>query len=153
MADRKESITEQRLTKLGRIRSRNIDPYPHRYHRTHTIHEATIAFQEREGSQSADLEVSVAGRIVALRSMGKATFLDLKDGSGKIQVYIRRDAVGDENYQYLGDFDIGLGQPLRLSPQEHQACHVVWPTVIQSGQIVPFEWQQLGARLKGGAND
>jgi hypothetical protein len=72
MAHRKEAITEQRLAKLGRIRSHNIDPYPHRYRLTHTTQEAATLFQEQEGSNAEGLEVRVAGRIVALRAMGKA---------------------------------------------------------------------------------
>jgi len=107
MADRKEAITGQRLEKLNKIRSRNIDPYPHRFPRIHTIQAAIALFQQQEGSNAEGLKVSVAGRIMAQRSMGKATFVDLRDGSGKIQAYIRRDTLGDEKYQYLHDFDIG----------------------------------------------
>jgi ABC-type branched-subunit amino acid transport system substrate-binding protein len=47
----------------------------------------------------------------------------------------------------LGEFDIGLGEPLRLSPDEHQACHRVWPTVMQGGKIVPFRWEELKRRF------
>ncbi len=107
MADRKEAITGQRLEKLNKIRSRNIDPYPHRYPRTHTIQAAIALFQQQEGSNAEAPHVSVAGRITAQRSMGKATFLDLREGTGKIQAYFRRDVLGDEKYQYLRDFDIG----------------------------------------------
>jgi lysyl-tRNA synthetase, class II len=106
MADRKEAITGQRLEKLTKIRSRNIDPYPHRFPRTHTIQAAIALFQQQEGSAES-LKVCVAGRIMAQRSMGKATFIDLRDGSGKIQAYLRRDTIGEEKYQYLHDFDIG----------------------------------------------
>jgi len=44
----------------------------------------------------------------------------------------------------LGRFEIGLGVPLQLSRNEHQACHRVWPTVLSEGKFVPFEWRQLG---------
>ncbi len=107
MADRKEAITGQRLEKLNNIRSRNIDPYPPRFPRTHTVQEAIALFQQQEGTGAESSKVSLAGRITAQRSMGKATFMDLRDGSGKIQVYLRRDTIGDEKYQYLHDFDIG----------------------------------------------
>lgn len=107
MADRKEAITGQRLEKLNKIRSRNIDPYPHRYTRTHTIQAAIALFQQQEGSNAEALHISAAGRIISQRSMGKATFLDLREGTGKIQAYFRRDTLGDEKYQYLRDFDIG----------------------------------------------
>ena len=49
----------------------------------------------------------LAGRITAMRSMGRAIFLDIKDGSGKVQAYLRQDAVGEEKYSLLQDFDIG----------------------------------------------
>jgi branched-chain amino acid transport system substrate-binding protein len=43
----------------------------------------------------------------------------------------------------LGTFDIGLGEPLRLSADEHQACHRVWPTIVRGGTIVPLDWTTL----------
>jgi lysyl-tRNA synthetase class 2 len=51
--------------------------------------------------------VRVAGRIVAYRSMGKATFIDIRDGSGKLQAYFRKDSLGEEEYAHLRDFDVG----------------------------------------------
>ena len=107
MADRKEEITQQRLNKLSRIRNQNIDPYPRSYHRTHTTLDAVTLFQEQESDTAQSPEVSVAGRITAQRSMGKAAFLDVRDGSGKIQAYFRKDTLGEERYQHLHDFDIG----------------------------------------------
>ena len=52
-------------------------------------------------------QVDVAGRITALRDMGKASFLDLRDGSGRIQCYVKKDIVGDEAYAALADLDLG----------------------------------------------
>lgn len=46
-------------------------------------------------------------------------------------------------FEGLGEFDIGLGQDLYLSPEQHQACHKVWPTVIRGGKVVPFAWAEL----------
>ncbi len=48
-----------------------------------------------------------------------------------------------EALEALGQFDIGLGEPLRLAPDEHQACHRIWPTVLLDGKIVPFDWRRL----------
>lgn len=48
----------------------------------------------------------------------------------------------------LGEFDIGLGQPLRLAPDEHQACHTVWPTIIHAGRVEPFDWADLDLRAR-----
>ena len=99
-----------RLAKLGRLRDRGIDPYPHRFKRTHTGAEATALFESAE-TQSDDSEarsepVSVAGRIVALRGMGRATFADLLDGTGRIQVMFRRNVL-EEDYGILQDLDLG----------------------------------------------
>ena len=43
----------------------------------------------------------------------------------------------------MGSFDMGIGESLRLSPQEHQACHRVWPTVMRGGTFVPIDWSEL----------
>ena len=56
---------------------------------------------------------------------------------------ITRESVVDA-LEGLGDFDIGLGAPLRLSVSDHQASHRVWPTVIRSGTIAPLEWAEMG---------
>jgi ABC-type branched-subunit amino acid transport system substrate-binding protein len=50
----------------------------------------------------------------------------------------------------FGEFDVGLGQPLRLGPKEHQACHRVWPTILRGGKAVPFRWEELENRPEGG---
>jgi len=98
-----ESITQQRLDKLERLHKQGINPYPHHYHRSHTIAEAQALFNQKEPKEKLDL----AGRIVANRPMGKATFMDIRDSSGKLQIYFRRDELGEEKYQLLQDFDIG----------------------------------------------
>jgi len=105
MGKRLASITEQRLDKLQRLRARGINPYPNRYHRTHTAQEAKALFEQ--GKVAADSVLRLAGRIVAHRSMGKATFIDLQDGSGRIQIYFRSDELGKEKYDLIQDFDIG----------------------------------------------
>jgi len=108
MADRSEDIVRQRLLKLDKIRARNVDPYPHRYRRTHTLQEAATLFQRWEAGEVATLpEVKVAGRLVAHRPMGKATFLDIRDGSGKIQLYLREDHLGEESYDFVKELDVG----------------------------------------------
>jgi lysyl-tRNA synthetase class 2 len=104
MTSRLERITGQRLDSLNRIRARGIDPYPHSYHPSHTIREAITLFQQqKEGSQ----DISLAGRIISRRSIGKMSFLDIRDSSGKIQLSLRYDLLGQEKYQFLQDIDIG----------------------------------------------
>lgn len=104
MTSRLERITEQRLDSLSRIRARGIDPYPHSYHPSHTIREAITLFEQQgESSQS----ISLAGRIMSKRSIGKMSFLDIRDSSGKIQLSLRYDLLGRERYEFLQDIDIG----------------------------------------------
>ena len=68
------------------------------------------------------------------------------EGLHNIEGPLTREAVVTALEQ-LGDFDIGLGEPLHLSPDDHQACHRVWPTVIKNGEVIPFQWQDLGILL------
>jgi lysyl-tRNA synthetase class 2 len=104
MTSRLERITEQRLDSLSRIRARGIDPYPHSYHPSHTIREAITLF-EQQGASSQ--QMSLAGRAMSKRSMGKMSFLDIRDSSGKIQLSLRYDLLGRQRYGLLEDIDIG----------------------------------------------
>jgi len=99
-----EEIIALRTAKLERLRSRGIDPYPARFRPSHTAQQALELLEGRE--QSSD-PVTVAGRITAMRQMGKATFIDLRDGSGRIQTYVKQDVVGAEAYETLRDIDLG----------------------------------------------
>jgi lysyl-tRNA synthetase class 2 len=81
-----------------------MDPYPHSYHPSHTIREAITLF-ERQGASSQD--ISLAGRIMSKRSIGKMSFLDIRDSSGKMQLSLRYDLMGRERYEFLQDIDIG----------------------------------------------
>ena len=98
-----------RQAKLERLRERGIDPYPPRYSRTCDNATAVATFEavEAESRPAADAEgLSLAGRIVALRNMGRSAFLDLQDDSGSIQVLFRRNNLGDD-FELLRDLDIG----------------------------------------------
>ena len=104
MGSRLDRVTEERLKTLEDIRARGIDPYPHTYHPSHSTSGAR-ATCEREGERTQ--VVSVAGRVIAKRKMGKMAFLDIRDGSGKLQACLRKDLLGDERYELLKDIDIG----------------------------------------------
>ena len=99
-----DEIIALRRTKLERIRSRGADPYPARFHRTHTAQQAIRLLQGEPAPQDT---VTVAGRITAMRQMGKATFIDLRDGSGRIQAYLKQDTLGPQAYETLRDIDLG----------------------------------------------
>jgi len=96
-----DDITRQRREKLERIYQQGIDTYPHRYHRSHTTKEAIALFKRGDNSV-----VSLAGRIMACRDMGKATFIDIRDSSGNIQTYFRSDLLGDK-HELIKQCDVG----------------------------------------------
>ena len=107
MAERNEEFYQQRLAKLARLQERGTEPYPSRFQRTHSAAEAVALFEQQADPNTHTLEqVIVAGRITALRVMGKASFLDLRDGSGKVQAYFKADGLG-ERYQDVRDLDLG----------------------------------------------
>jgi lysyl-tRNA synthetase class 2 len=94
-----EEIVQQRIAKVHRLRTRGIEPYPQRYKRSHSNAEAIAAFEAWEAAPEGDApSVTVAGRVTALRRMGKAAFLDLRDGSERLQVSARIDRLGEEAF-------------------------------------------------------
>jgi lysyl-tRNA synthetase class 2 len=99
---------QQRMLKLQRLRERGIRPYPARTRRSHTAAEAIAAFEEAEAAGGDSPVVQVTGRLRAIRVMGKSTFAHIEDGSGRIQIYFKRDDLGEEAYEtFKRDFDLG----------------------------------------------
>lgn len=95
---------QQRYHKMLRLRERGVDPYPLRSARSHTARQAIDAFT-RDGKLE---DAKLAGRLVSIRDMGKITFAHLKDGSGEIQLFFRRNVVGDDAYaSLLKEYDLG----------------------------------------------
>ncbi|RMG02965.1 MAG: lysine--tRNA ligase [Nitrospirae bacterium] len=107
MEDINELIA-QRIKKRDELRTMGIDPYGMPYEVTHLAQEVHEEFGERgaDALESDPVEVSVAGRMIALRSFGKAAFSHLQDSSGRIQVYFRKDILG-EDYKVVKKLDIG----------------------------------------------
>jgi lysyl-tRNA synthetase class 2 len=96
--------TEQRLSKLAQFRERGIPVYPSKVKRAHTAAEALASFQDA-GSEE---EFQVAGRLVSIRVMGKSSFAHIEDSSGRIQLYLQENALGDKAYNFFKeDFDVG----------------------------------------------
>ncbi|MDT3699717.1 MAG: lysine--tRNA ligase [Thermincola sp.] len=91
-----------RRKKLDELRDCGIDPFGDKFERTHRAQEIIAGFTELENTK-----VTIAGRIMAKRNMGKATFVHIQDVSGKIQVYVRVNEVGEEQYELFTHFDIG----------------------------------------------
>jgi lysyl-tRNA synthetase class 2 len=110
---------ELRLRKARDLRDRGVDPYPPRSRRTHTAREVVERLDELSGT-----EVSVAGRLMPKRDMGRTVFVDLVDGSGKIQLLCRATTLGAEGMEFLksgldhGDIVGARGAPLRTRTGE-----------------------------------
>jgi lysyl-tRNA synthetase class 2 len=104
-----EELFQQRVAKVHNLRARGIEPYPPRFRRTHTNAEAIAAFEAWESDPSGDApNATVAGRITALRRMGKAAFMDIRDGFARLQVAARLDNLGEEGFRLLKE-DLDLG--------------------------------------------
>jgi lysyl-tRNA synthetase class 2 len=108
MPTREEELYQERVAKLERLRERGIDPYPPRFNRTHASTAAVQAFEAWESKSDGEApDVTVAGRVTAERLMGKITFLDLRDGEGRIQLFIRQNELSEGDLATLKDVDLG----------------------------------------------
>ena len=97
-------LAKIRRDKLKTLQQAGRDPFLNTcYDVTHYIAEILAAFEKNEES----FAVSVAGRLMAKRDMGKAAFVDVMDASGRMQVYVRKDTLGDEPYADFLKYDIG----------------------------------------------
>ena len=94
------ALIEQRKTKLASLRSKGIDPFRNKFAPIGTCAEARANYTE-------GMAVALAGRISAHRDMGKSQFIDIKDQSGRIQVYAQKNALGDEQFDIFKHLDLG----------------------------------------------
>ena len=134
-----DSLTA-RVGKLDALRGRGIDPYPHIYEPTHRVPE--LVADNRD-----DLDVKVAGRIMASRKMGKGTFLDIVDKQARIQVLLRSDELGPVydtlSLLDLGDF-IGIeGVTFRTKTGQYSVKAKGLHVLAKSLQPLPDKWSGL----------
>lgn len=105
MTDDLNFVQRARREKLDVLLERGIAPFAYSFDRTH--HAAAAVALQPEGKQDEGESVSVAGRIVAWRAHGKTTFAHLADDSGRIQLYFKKDQLGESTYSALDLLDIG----------------------------------------------
>jgi lysyl-tRNA synthetase class 2 len=100
---------EQRRANFEQLVKLGVDPYPHAFDRTHTVHDLVTQFGEKTGPEleASRVETATAGRILAMRSFGKANFLVISDGRSRIQVYIRQDSLPERAFQIFKLLDFG----------------------------------------------
>ncbi len=100
-----DEIRKTRLKKLEAIQRAGFNAYPEKTKRTHTIYQALKDFNALSRSKK---ELILVGRIKSLREHGGSTFLNIEDGTGKIQAYFKKDRIGEKGYKFfLDNFDIG----------------------------------------------
>lgn len=100
-------INEQmqvRIDKMHKIEEHGWKPFGYRFLYTHRAADIAAQFDELSGKET---EVKMAGRIMAIRGHGKTCFMDMQDKTGRIQVYVRKDVIGEENYALIKLMDIG----------------------------------------------
>ncbi|MEM9775805.1 MAG: amino acid--tRNA ligase-related protein, partial [Chloroflexota bacterium] len=117
------SLEQKRLEKLEALIEAGMKPFPLRVKRTHTTAEAIAEFEKAEAAASEDekptVEATICGRIISFRDKGKLVFSHIEDGHGRIQLFVRRDAVGEDSHRLLkkqtdiGDFVQATGEIFR----------------------------------------
>jgi lysyl-tRNA synthetase class 2 len=100
-----EELIAERRRKLEEFRARGVNPYPYKYSPTHTARQVLDKYGALQVEHTKD-KASVAGRIVGLRRMGKATFCHIRDHTDKLQLYLKEDVLG-KDYEFLKLWDVG----------------------------------------------
>lgn len=139
-------LEQQRLAKLASLREAGIDPFPINTNRTHQISEAVDGFLAQESdnpeadhSSQEGERVVVCGRLMSLRDMGRTVFADMEDGSGRIQLFVRRNDIGEESHRIFKKL-LDLGDFI-------QAQGTVFRTRMGEISIRVDEWQLLSKAL------
>ncbi|WP_425389332.1 lysine--tRNA ligase [Cytobacillus kochii] len=107
-----EELNDQlvvRREKMNSLREQGVDPFGKRFDRTHQSQQLVEEYSqlEKEELEEKEIPVTIAGRIMTKRGKGKAGFAHIQDLSGQIQLYVRKDAVGEEAYEVFTSADLG----------------------------------------------
>ena len=141
-----DPLIQTRRTKLQRLRDAGAAAFPARTGRTHSLQQALTILGEQ---QAADERLTLAGRVLLLRPMGRASFAQLQDASGRVQIYLRRDTVGTETYQlFRGTVDLGdlievSGSMFRTRTGEPTLQVTDWQMVAKALRPPPEKWHGL----------
>ncbi|HEB75935.1 MAG TPA: lysine--tRNA ligase [Nitrospirae bacterium] len=142
-------LIEQRIKKLGELKEMGIDPYGQPYEVTHHATELHGLYGGTPGEdlESDPVEASVAGRIIAWRNFGKAAFSHVQDETGRIQLYFRKDVLGDR-YGIVRKLDIGdiigvKGKLFRTKTDELTILVDDFTLLTKSLRPLPEKWHGL----------
>jgi lysyl-tRNA synthetase class 2 len=136
-------LVRQRYEKVAALRSAGIDPYPSRFEARHLA--AELLEKPEQWEASAEV-VSAMGRVITIRSFGKAAFFHLRDRSGQIQVYVRKGSVADETYEFFkqqvdnGDLVGVTGKIFKTKTGEWTIEAATLELVTKSVRQLPEKW-------------
>tara|TARA_B100000029_G_scaffold340967_1_gene333260 strand:+ start:2465 stop:3973 length:1509 start_codon:yes stop_codon:yes gene_type:complete len=107
-----DEFSEQELLrrkKLNALRESGVNPYPNNFKRNYQISDLLKNFIHLDSDHLNEkkTKISLAGRLVSRRLMGKASFINIRDGSGEIQVYVQKQQISEESYNAFKDYDLG----------------------------------------------
>jgi lysyl-tRNA synthetase class 2 len=148
MSEDHEQIVVRRR-KLAALRASGANPFPNDFRPDHSASEVHARFGGLdEAGLAAAPEVRVAGRVVAIRDFGKATFLHLQDRGERLQVYARRDRLGDDAFEAVRGLDLGdligvAGQPFRTRTGELTVAAGTLRLLAKAIRPLPEKWHGL----------
>ncbi len=153
---KKETIQDESLTRverLGALAKLGIDPYPSASKRTHTI----IDLEDNLSKLKKDKKITIVGRIRSIRGHGGSTFAHLEDGTGKFQIYFKKDELKSKLYENftelidVGDFLQVTGELFKTKRGEHTIMVKDWTLLSKALQPLPEKWhglQDIEARFR-----
>jgi len=107
MSEELSELLKVRREKLDKLKEKGINPFAYKFDRTHFSTEIIDSYKDLAEGSISDCEVAAAGRIMTKRGHGKASFANIMDDSGKIQIYCRQDVLGDDKYDIYTHLDMG----------------------------------------------
>jgi lysyl-tRNA synthetase class 2 len=148
MAEELSELLKVRREKLQEFKQAGMDPFPYKFERTHTAEQILKEFEKLKGEEESPQEVSLAGRIMAKRGHGKAHFMHILDGTGRIQIYAKLDVLGKEKYELFEKLDIGdfigvKGRVFRTRTGEITVRLTDWTLLCKSLHPLPEKWHGL----------
>ncbi|MCA6070124.1 MAG: lysine--tRNA ligase [Endomicrobium sp.] len=144
-----EQIIQQRRQKAKDFVSVGINPYPAKYALDKNNADIQREFVNLEKEQVVDVKVKAAGRVMTYRNMGKVAFLDIRDGYAKIQIYVRADKVGADQYELFknmvdtSDIIAVDGIPFRTKTNELSIMVESWTMLTKAFRSLPEKWHGL----------
>jgi lysyl-tRNA synthetase, class II len=158
MSENNETLSQllrHRREKLERLRTLGLEPYAYRYDRTADTQGAREAFERAEGAGALSAEgdgdaVRLAGRLLSWRSHGKTAFGHLEDGTGRLQLYFRKQVLGDAGFDLLDLLDLGdwigvEGVLFRTRTGEVTVRVTAWEILSKSLRPLPFGKEETDA--------